>query len=158
MLQNKFEMPLDLAVNNSKIFCFYLFFIIFFSVISVFISSLLLSVKLLLLAALVIFVIFTIKRQKMNKVTSITLSGSDEWKIEINNNQIYDAELQGECIVTYFLIWLNFKTYNSFGLKKEFHTLLLPDSVDKDLLRKLRVRLRFLLSTDKNKVEGLTQD
>ena len=94
----------------------------------------------------------------MNKVTSIALSASNEWKIEINNNQIYDADLQGECIVTYFLIWLNFKTYNSFGQKKEFHTLLLPDSVDKDLLRKLRVRLRFLLSTDKNKVEGLNQD
>ena len=158
MLQNKFEMPLDLAVKNSKIFYFYIFFIIFFSLVSVFISSLLASVKLLLLIALVIFVFLSIKKQKMNKVTSITLSASNEWEIEINNNQIYDAELQGECIVTYFLIWLNFKTYNSFGREKEFHALLFPDSVDKDLLRKLRVRLRFLLSTDKNKVEGLTQD
>ena len=156
MLHNKFEMPLDLTVKDSKIFNFYLFIIILLSVFSIFISSLFISVKLLLLAVLVAFVIFAHKKQRMNKVTSINLSASNEWKIEINNNQSYDAELQGECIVTYFLIWLNFKTYNRLGRKKVFHTLLLPDSVDKELLRILRVRLRFLLSVDENKEEDLT--
>ncbi len=83
------------------------------------------------------------KMQKSKEVTSLSLNSNDEWKIEINN-QCFDVELHGECIVTYFLIWLNFTTYNSFGWKKKFHLLLLPDSADKNLLRQLRVRLRFL--------------
>jgi len=144
MLHNKFEMPLDLAVKPSKIFYSYLIIIFLFSFVSVFISSLLISVKLLLVVLLIALAIFVVKKQKLNKIISIKLSSNDEWKIEINNNQSFDVELQGECIVTYFLIWLNFTTCNSFGRQKVFHVLLLPDSADKDQLRKLRVRLRFL--------------
>ena len=82
--------------------------------------------------------------QNLKKITSLKLSGDDKWEIEINNAHSLDAELQGECIVTYFLIWLNFTSSNSFDRKKVFHLLLLADSADKDLLRQLRVRLRFL--------------
>ena len=144
MLQNKFEMPLDLAVKSSDIFNAYLVAVFLFSLVSIFISSLLLSVKLLLIALLISMSIFVFKKQKSNKITSLKLSATDEWKIEINNKDNYEVELCGECIVTYFLIWLNFTTSNCFGRKKVFHLLLLPGSADKDLLRQLRVRLRFL--------------
>lgn len=143
MLPNKFEMPLDLAVKNSKIFHTYLIAVFIFSFISIFISSLSLSLQLLLLVLLAGMAVFILKKQKLNKVSSLKLNSNDEWQIEINN-QIFDVELHGECIVTYFLVWLNFTACNSFGRKKTFHVLLLPDSADKDLLRKLRVRLRFL--------------
>ncbi|MCK4865250.1 MAG: hypothetical protein KAT06_07445 [Gammaproteobacteria bacterium] len=146
MLQNKFEMPLDLVVKSSKIFSLYFYLIFIFSIISIFISSLSLSVQLLLLVLLFVVAVLTFKKQNLNKVTSLKLSGTDEWEIEINNKERYAVELYGECIVTYFLIWLNFTTSNSFGRKKVFHVLLLPDSADKDLLRQLRVRLRFLSS------------
>jgi len=153
MLQNKFEMPLDLVVKTSKIFSFYFYLVFVFSIISIFISSLSLSVQLLLIALLISMSIFVFKKQKSNKITSLKLSAIDEWKIEINNNETHEVELCGECIVTYFLIWLNFTTSNSFGRKKVFHVLLLPDSADKDQLRKLRVRLRFLSKTnEKNSV------
>ena len=153
MLQNKFEMPLDLAVKSSNIFNTYLIAVFLFSLVSIFISSLLLSVKLLLIALLILMSIFFFKKQKSNKITSLKLSAIDEWKIEINNNETHEVELCGECIVTYFIIWLNFTTSNCFGRKKVFHLLLLPDSADKDLLRQLRVRLRFLSNTieDDNK-------
>lgn len=153
MLHNKFEMPLDLAVKSSRIFYSYLIIVFLFSFVSVFISSLLISLKLLLVVLLIALVIFVVKKQKLNKIISVKLSSNDEWKIEINNNQSFDVELQGECIVTYFLIWLNFTTCNSFGRQKVFHVLLLPDSADKDQLRKLRVRLRFLSKTNKDKTE-----
>lgn len=83
-------------------------------------------------------------KKSVNKVTSIKLSKDDSWKVEVNNKNTFDAELYGECIVTYFIVWLNFTACNSFGKKTRFHILLLPDSVEKDLLRRLRVRLRFL--------------
>lgn len=153
MLHNKFEMPLDLEVKPSRIFLFYLYCVSFFSIISVFISSLLLVVKLLLVVLLFSYIVYEIKKQKLNAITKISLSAEDKWKVE-NNNQIFEVELQGECIVTRLLIWLNFTTCNSFGRKKVFHVLLLSDSAEKDLLRQLRVRLRFLKSTNQEEVEA----
>ena len=147
MLQNKFEMPLDLAVKDSKIFHTYFFIIFLLSIVSVFISSLLLVLQLLLVVILIAVTLLTLKKQNVNKITRLRLSREDKWEIEINNEQSLDAKLQGECIVTYFLVWLNFTTSNNLGSKKIFHILLLPDSVDKDLFRQLRVRLRFLKYT-----------
>ena len=142
MLQNKFEMPLDLIVKPSKILNFYLSFILLFSLVSIFISSLIVSVKLLLFVILLCFVFFSIKKENINKITSLKLN-NETWEIEVNY-EMFDVELYGECIVTYFIVWLNFTECNRFGKKKQFHILLLPDSADKDLLRRLRVRLRLL--------------
>ena len=102
---------------------------------------------------LLVMASLTLKIQKTKRVTSLRINGSDEWELEVNNKQHFEVELYGECIVTYFLIWLNFTTSNIDGKMKKFHILLLPDSADKDLLRQLRVRLRFLSNTnEKNSV------
>ena len=154
MLQNKFEMPLDLIINDSKILVFYSYLLIFLSTVSIFISSLSTSVQIILVFTLFSFAWFSLKKKKSNRITSLNLSNSDEWEIEINNNERFDAELHDECVVTSFLLWLNFTTSNSFGRKKVFHIILLSDSADKDLLRKLRVRLRFL----KNKIEDAEEN
>lgn len=143
MLQNKFEMPLDLVIKPSKIFYSYLVIVFLLSLVSIFLASLTISMKFFLVFLLIALVTFAFKKQKLNKIVSVKLSNNDEWEIEINK-QYFNAELHGECIVTHFLIWLNFTSCNSFGRKKVFHVLLLPDSADKDLLRQLRVRLRFL--------------
>jgi len=143
MLQNKFEMPLDLVIKPSKIFYSYLIIVFLLSLVSIFLASLTISVKFFLVFLLIASAIFIVKKQKLNKIVSIKLSNNDEWKIEINK-QYFNVELHGECIVTHFLVWLNFTSCNSFGRKKVFHVLLLSDSADKDLLRQLRVRLRFL--------------
>ena len=153
MLHNKFEMPLDLVVKPSKIFNIYLYCIFFFSAVSIFIStSLPLSLRLLLFVFLLCVTVLILKKQKTNKITSLKLNSVDEWELETNNKESFTVELNGECIVTYFLVWLNFTTCNSFGRKKVYHLLLLPDSADKNLLRQLRVRLRFLSTPDKGDV------
>ena len=152
MLPNKFEMPLDLVVKPSRIFLLYLYCIFLFSIVSVFISSLLLAAKFLLAAVLFIFIIFEINKKKLNKITKISLSGEDKWEVE-SNNKLFEVELQGECIVTSFLIWLNFKTCSRFDGKKNFHVLLLPDSAEKDRLRQLRVRLRFLKGSSEEEMQ-----
>lgn len=146
MLQNKFEMPLGLVIKKSKLFYLYIFFVFIFSLLSVFISSLLLSEKIMLLAVLLTVSVFYFKKMHLNKITALKLNGDNEWKVEINNKQEFNVELYGECIVTYFLMWLNFSVKDNDGIHQKFNILLLPDSADKDLLRKLRVRLRFLKS------------
>lgn len=147
MLHNKFEMPLDLTVKPSKIFNIYLHCVFFFSTVSLFIStSLPLSFRLLLFVVLLFATVLIFKKQKTNQITSLKLNSIGEWELETNNKEMFEVELSGECIVTYFLIWLNFKTCNSERRSKCFHVLLLPDSADRDFLRQLRVRLRFLKS------------
>ena len=150
MLQNKFEMPLVLIVENSRIFYIYRLLIFLFSLISIFISDIPLNVQLLLVVLLCLISLHFLNNQKLNKITILKLNQSDEWEVEINNNESHKVELYGECIVTYFLVWLNFTTANEKMKGKIFHLLLLPDSANKNLLRQLRVRLRFLSVADKN--------
>ena len=107
-----------------------------------------------MLSLLVFMTILIVIKQKTNQVTCLFLNKDNEWELQINNKQRYKVELNGECIVTYFLIWLNFSSRNIWGKEKTHHILLLPDSADKDLLRQLRVRLRFL----KNGDEELSSD
>ena len=90
---------------------------------------------------------FTYKSQKYNQVNRLKVNNDGEWELEVNNKIYSDLELGGECIVTNFIIWLNFSAKNIKRKRKIFHVLLLPDSSDKDLLRQLRVRLRFLKAT-----------
>lgn len=155
MLQNKFEMPLDLVVKKSKLFNIYLFIILFLSVPGIFISSLHLLQQLGLLALLIFFSVFLFNEYQKNKITRILLSGDDKWKIEVNNKAFFDAELEGECIVSCYLCWLNFKVSHCFGKEKHFHVLLLPDSLGNNELRLLRVRLRFINNPEDEEVEEL---
>ena len=106
----------------------------------------------LLFVFLLCVTVLIFKKQKIYQITSLKLNSVDEWELETNNKESFTVELNGECIVTYFLVWLNFTTCNSFGRKKVYHLLLLPDSADKNLLRQLRVRLRFLSTPDKGDV------
>ena len=157
MLQNKLEMPLDLIVKPSKIFNLYLLVVFTFSFIGIFISSLSVVTQLFFCISLLFCISFIIKKQNSNKIISLKLSRKDKWKIELNTHECFDVELEGECIVTFFLVWLNFSTYNSLGRKKIFHLLLLPDSTDEDSIRRLRVRLR-LLSLNNKKTSVLEVD
>jgi len=148
MLQNKFEKPLDLALKPSKIFYIYLRIIFVLALLSVFISDALsLNIRLLLLviAAAVFFLIF--RKNSKQHISRLYLS-NDEFQLT-QNNKSYAVELYGECIVTYFIIWLNFKTTDKNAHNKKFHLLLLMDSAEKDLLRQLRARLRFMSFSDK---------
>ena len=149
MLQNKFEMPLDLVIKPSKIFYSYFVVVFMLALISIFISIVLpLYLRLILFFLLLLNSLLIIQKQNTNHITLLKLKNNANWELEINN-ECYEVELHGECIVTSFLIWLNFSGFTVKGKKKVFHLLLFSDSADKDLLRQLRVRLRFLLQNNK---------
>jgi len=155
MLQNKFEMPLDLRVKPSKLLYFYLMALFVLSFFAIFLTSLSFILKLILVVSIFVFAVHEIKKRQNHHISSLILSNTEEWKIEINNQRIRSAELSGECIVTYFIIWLNFVTYTRFGRKKVYRLLLLPDSADRDVLRQFRVRLRFLKMATQENLEKL---
>ena len=158
MLLNKFEMPLDLVVNDSKILRLYFNIVFFLSFISILISGLSLSVKLILCVGLLCLIFLFIKNKSKNKITSLKLNSDEGWGLVIDNKQHYDVTLQGECIVTFFIVWLNFTTTSRSNKNKRFHILLLPDSAEKDLLRRLRVRLRFFKNKKTEDEESILRD
>ena len=158
MLLNKFEMPLDLVVNDSKILRLYFNIVFFLSFISILISGLSLSVKLILCVGLLCLMFLFIKNKSKNKITSLKLNSDEGWGLVIDNKQHYDVTLQGECIVTFFIVWLNFTTTSRSNKNKRFHILLLPDSAEKDLLRRLRVRLRFFKNKKTEDEESILRD
>jgi len=156
MLQNKFEMPLDLVINQSKIVRSYFFVIIILALISIFIStSLPQHLRSFLFFLLLLMSVFIIKKKNSNRITLLKLKNNNKWEVEINN-KCYEVELYGECIVTSFLVWLSFSEPSGLGKRKVFHLLLLSDSVDEDLLRQLRVRLRFLLQNNEDETSAYT--
>ena len=150
MLQNKFEKPLDLTLKPSNILYGYFVIIFVCALVSIFITdSLPLTNRIIIfLLLLVSFIPLAGKYYRIN-ITHLLLNKESEWEVITRNNERFEVALCGECIVTYFLVWLNFTTNNSNGKKKTFHVLLLPDSSDKEQLRQLRVRLRFLETSNK---------
>jgi len=154
MLQNKFEMPLDLEIKPSKLFSFYLIIILLLALTSILLlTTLPFGLRMLLILLLIVMTVFIYKELKNNRVSHLRLTSSGEWELESSHIKYTNAELTGECIVTYFFIWLNFSVVNAEGKKKIYHTLLASDSLDENLLRQLRVRLRFMLNKDKDVIE-----
>lgn len=154
MLQNKSEKRLDLTLKPSRLFFFYITGIFLCAVISLFFyNSLSLNVQLFCFALLLLSGTRIIANKNNKILSHITNTSESGWEITVNDH-LYQAELVGECIVTSVLIWLNFSCVVDDGRKKTFRVLILPDSADKDLLRQLRVRLRFVKENDAdNKAE-----
>ena len=154
MLQNKFERPLDLALSPSGIFYIYLIVIFVCSSIGITLSEALpVTYRLGIFILLLISFSIWLKYNLALNVINLKVNEKFEWQIESKDNESLKVELYGECIVTHFLIWLNFSTISVDAKKKKFHVLLLPDSANKDLLRQLRIRLRF----SKNKTASVTE-
>lgn len=150
MLQNKFERPLDLAIKPSRLFYTYLSVIFLFALISVLTAnSLSIIIQLILSLSLVIYTTFILKNNLVLPISRLILKDELTLEIVTKDNERLEVELYGECIVTSFLVWLNFSACDDKSKRKKFHLLLLPDSADKDQLRQLRIRLRFLAKRDK---------
>lgn len=148
MLQNKLEKRLDLTLKSSKIFFYYIGSVFLCALISLFFyNSLSLQVQILCFLLLLLSAVIVVLNYKNKTVSHLTFTNDSHWEITINK-QKYSAELSGECIVTTFLIWLNFNYIDEGGDKKQGRVMILPDSADKDLLRQLRLRLRFFKVSD----------
>lgn len=140
MLPNKFEMPLDLALKPSKILFRYFLIVVIFSIAGIILSeNLSLVIRFCIFVVLLFAAVNSYKNLAVQKIAEIRIKEDTGWELMLATNEIVTAELYGECIVTYFLVWLNFITVTG----EKYHVLLFPDSAEKEQLRFLRARLRL---------------
>jgi hypothetical protein len=134
-------MPLDLTFKTSRLFIGYIsiFFILALTSISIS-SALSVSTRIELILVLILLVYCSYKKLLTPRITGLKFSADESWELWLDNQKPVAVKLYGECIVMHYLIWLNFKTLKG----NTFHLLLLSDSADKESLRLLRIRLRFL--------------
>ncbi len=141
MLSNKFEMPLDLTIKPSRLLKIYFIILSLLAALAVFLASIPVAIKSILIIAL-LFLVKHLMKQVQPVITRLHLSSQNQWKIEVDG-QSYPAQLNGECIVTAWFVWLNFRCVNRFGRVRIFRILVLPDNIDKNGFRQLKARLRI---------------
>lgn len=145
MLPGKYERPLDLTIKPSLYYRYYLIIIYSLAIFSLlFLVSFPLLIRFFLLIALFAYSIYLNESCRKNKIVQLRLKTDDSFELITSDKKLYSGSLYGECIVTRFLLWLNFSVTADKVKKKNFHLLLLTDSADKELLRQLRVRLRLM--------------
>ena len=141
MLPNKFEVPPDLALKTSRILltCFYL--AVFLAMLGIFLSfALPIGIRLILFVVLILYSYYLYRNLFSSEITAIHLGMDNAWELSTRKGEQLSVDLYGECIVTYILTWLNFRT----GAGEKYHLLLLRDSAEQEALRLLRARLRFI--------------
>lgn len=140
MLPNKFEMPLDLKLKPSRTLLGCFFLLLFLSVFSIFLSSALsIATRVALFVILILYSYYIYPRLTVPEVTTLYMKADNSWELSTRRGELVSVELYGECIVTYLLLWLNFRTLTG----EKYHLLLLRDSAEQEGLRLLRARLRL---------------
>jgi hypothetical protein len=134
-------MPLDLTIKPSRHLIVYISILFILALIRISISSALeFSTRFELIIVLLLVTFYGYKKSVTSPVSGLKVLADDDWELRLENQAPVAVKLYGECIVTHYLIWLNFKTLSG----SKFYLMLLRDSANKDDLRLLRIRLRFL--------------
>jgi toxin CptA len=139
---NNFELPILISVRPSKWLKFWLCSIHMLAIPVVFMTDLVWYVEIVLVIAVCISLIVVtrnyIYRQGPNSIVSIMLSETDEWWLTTESDETFKAGLLPAALVHPLLVALQFRARD-----RNYNVILTPDAVDKDMLRRLRVRLRF---------------
>lgn len=146
MLPNKFEMPLDLEINPSRTSLALLLCFLFLALISVlFLNGLEYLFRLLLTVIHFFFAFHFLKVFYKPVVKKLVIDANNDMYLIFNNQQRRAVVLTGECIVSSYIVFLQFK---SPGKRKVYRLVLFNDSVNSEGLRRLKVRLRFITGTE----------
>ena len=93
-----------------------------------------------LVASLVYDVWQTALLRAQDAVRALEITADDKFSIQTRRGERLECEVLGSTYVTFFLTILNLKALNSGGNKR---AVILPDSLDAEDFRKLRVWLRW---------------
>ena len=93
-----------------------------------------------LVASLVYAVWQTALLRAQDAVRALEITADDKFSIQTRRGERLECEVLGSTYVTFFLTILNLKALNSGGNKR---AVILPDSLDAEDFRKLRVWLRW---------------
>lgn len=101
------------------------------------------SAKVLLSLGLLVYLFWQLRHHLLwlnrNSIIEAEVESDGLWRLKLQSGEQKRVELQPSSFVRPWLMILNFRSGTVFtGL----HLILLPDSLDRELARKLRVRLR----------------
>jgi len=134
-LSIKYATPLHLEFKSSKLFGFYVYFVFFISLFSIYLLPITLSIKLLLIAICVVACLHVYRSS--SKLQSIVWQEGNHWLLN-DDNETLVAELDDTSFAISWLLILNFKTDTGARCSK----LVCYDSLDSNIFRQLKVRLK----------------
>jgi hypothetical protein len=144
-MTNNFELPIVITVRPSKWLNLWLYITHIFAIPVVFMADLVVPVQVLLIVTICLSLFFSIGKyiyfREANSIVRIILNGADEWWLTTVRGDTISATLLPAALVHPLLVILPFQTRDG-----TYTVILTPDVTDPDMLRRLRVRLRFPLS------------
>ena len=142
-MTNHFELPVLISVKASKWLKFWLYIIHFLVFPVIVMTELVWLAKALLIITIGGNLYFVnrnyIRLQGRNSIVRIMLNDADEWWLTTAGGDAIHATLLPAAFVHPLLIALPFQAQG-----RKYTVILTPDVVNTDMLRRLRVRLRFL--------------
>lgn len=142
MQHGAFELPIRITIYPSRWLSIALVFSHGGALLILIIVSLTLWIKLLFILAVALSFFYSflkhIWQKSSSSIIELMLNEHDEWLLTRRDGQVLEPCLRSGAYVHPLLIVLPFRQGRKFPT-----VILTPDTVDKDTLRRLRVRLRF---------------
>lgn len=141
-MTNHFELPVLISVKASKWLKFWLYIIHFLAIPVIVMTALAWPAK-ALLAITIGGSLYFVKRnyiqlQGRNSIVRVVLDDADEWWLSTARGDTIHATLLPAAFVHPLLITLPFQSHG-----RKYTVILTPDIVNANMLRRLRVRLRY---------------
>lgn len=141
-MSNHFELPLRIDIKPTFWLTFGLTAGHLGACLTLFVVELALAIKLLIVMAILLSLLHTVRTYILQKnphsPVQLLLDAMDEWHLTIANGETREVKLRSGALVHPLLVVLPFRCGMRFPV-----VILAPDVVDADMLRRLRVRLRY---------------
>lgn len=141
-IDNPFLQTLRIPVKKSPILHFIVSFLHITCLIMPWVSAIPIAFKIILTVFLIVSFYFHLAKFKESRSdqrpVELILNSKDEWQVKMRKGQVFTAEL-----APYLFVhpWLTIITLNYEGRRDAF--ILTSETLDAELFRRLRVRLRF---------------
>lgn len=146
-MANHFKLPVFIIVKASRWLKIWLYIIHLIAVPVILITSLAWPVKYMLIFICCISLFYSLRNYIQltgkNSIVRLILNDADEWWLTTAQGDTLDATLLPGALVHPMLVILPFRSQNGK------HTVILsPDVINNDMLRRLRVRLKYPQSSE----------
>lgn len=141
-MTNQFELPVFITVKTSRWLKIWLYLVHLPAIPVIVMSNLIWPARSILIFAVSLSLYFSIRNYVLlrgrNSIVRIMLNDADEWRLSTGQGDTINATLLPAAMVHPLLVILPFRSQGG-----KYTVILTPDVINSDLLRRLRVRLKF---------------
>lgn len=138
MSSKKYASPLVLEPDPSRIYLALMLFMHLGAMAVVIPLNLYWMIKIVLWTVLLVSLVFVVRKQGMGDMQSLTWKEGNDWLMHLKDGTKIEAQLLPSTYVSPWLVVLNFRKIEDRGNRS---VTLFRDALEKELFRKLRVRL-----------------